>query len=215
MHKLHRALLLEKLYLLQSCGFSYCDPQFLAPKTIGFKKENEQDFKKIVESCKLCDKKGASNFGLCNKNSKMAFVSLMPILDGQLRFAGNMAQMLKNIIEKVFFLKINEVSILSLLKCEIPLNAQNASVEQCSGYFLKQLEMCGAKILVILGGDVYAYLTQDGSHYNKVQGKVLQWNQITIFPTFSLGVLMRDVRLKAVAHRELLLLKEFMERENA
>lgn len=211
MQTLHQALLLKKLYLLQSCGFSYCEPQFLAPTQQRFESQNVRDLKLAVEACKLCVQQSSEpNFGFCNANSKLAFVTLFPLFDRQMRFSSKVSIMLKNIIEEVFKLSLKEISILSLLKCEIPSQNQQESVEMCMGYFLKQLEFCGAKTLVVLGADAYAHLTKDNSHYHNVQGKFLQWNCYTLFPTFALTLLMRQPELKINAYKEFLDLKCFI-----
>lgn len=215
MQTLHQALLLKKLYLLESCGFSYCDPQFLAPAQKGFQSRNASDLQGIIESCKLCALKNSpASFGLCYSDSKLVFITLAPILDAQMRFNSNTAIMLKNIIEKVFLLPLNKVSILSLLKCEIPKAQEQTSIESCMGYFLKQLEFSNAKVLVVFGQEAYAYLTKDGSHYPNVQGKLLRWNHWEVFPTFALQTLVRQPELKLDAHKEFLRLKQLIGDKN-
>ncbi|TLD84052.1 uracil-DNA glycosylase [Helicobacter sp. MIT 11-5569] len=216
MQTLHQALLLKKLYLLQSCGFSYCEPQFLAPIQQRFQSQNTSDLKAMIEACKLCAQKSSQpNFGLCHANSKLVFVTLFPLFSGQMRFGSKASIMLKNIIEGVFKLSLKEVSILSLLKCEIPKQNEQASIEACMGYFLKQLEFCGAKTLVILGAEVYSYLTKDGNSYNSVQGKLLKWNHYEVFPTFALSLLVRQPELKIAAHKEFLELRQLLGEKNA
>lgn len=208
---LHQALLLKKLYLLQSCGFVYCDPQYLVPAQRGFQSQNQKDLRKWIESCKLCAQKSSpACAGLCNRDSQLIFLTLLPLLDSQLRFASKSAQMLKNIIERVFHLGLQNVSILSLLKCEIPQNAQKDCVESCMSYFLKQVEFAQGKVIVLLGAETYFYLTQDGSRYENVQGKLLQWNHLSLFPTFSLNQLLRQPELKTKAHKEFLNLKALL-----
>lgn len=215
MQTLHQALLLKKLYLLQSCGFDFCNPQFVTPVQRGFQSQNQQDLKTLIESCKLCVQKSSpACAGLCNPSSRLIFLTLSPLLDSQLRFASKAAQMLKNIIERVFCLSLQEVSILSLLKCEIPQNAQKTCVESCMGYLLKQLEFAQSKVVVLFGADTYFYFTQDGSNYEQVQGKLFEWNHLSLFPTFSLNQLLRQPELKVNAHKELLNLKELLSRKN-
>ncbi|MDE5925647.1 MAG: uracil-DNA glycosylase [Helicobacter sp.] len=214
MQTLHQALLLKKLYLLQSFGFDYCNPQFLVPAQKRFQSQNQGDLRQLIESCKLCAQKTSlPSAGLCHQNSKLIFLTLMPLLDSQSRFASKSAQMLKNIIERVFDLSLREVSILSLLKCEIPQNSQQICIESCMGYFLKQIEFAQSPILVLLGAEAYFYLTQDGSDYGNVQGKLLKWNHLKLFPTFSLSQLLRQPELKINAHKEFLHLKELLKEE--
>lgn len=77
-------------------------------------------------------------------------------------------------------------------------------------YFLKQVEFAQGKVIVLLGAEVYFYLTQDGSRYESVQGKLLQWNHWSLFPTFSLNQLLRQPELKTKAHKEFLNLKALL-----
>lgn len=216
MQKLHQALLLKKLYLLRSCGFSYCEPQFLAPKQHRFHSQDLSDLQVMIESCKLCVHKASiPSFGICHAHSRLVFVTLSPLFDQQVRFSSRASMMLKNIVEGVFQLSLKEVSILSLLKCEIPKQNQLESLESCMGYFLKQLEFCGAKTLVILGSEAYCFLTKDNNNYSDVQGKLLQWSHYRIFPTFSLSLLVRQPELKSGAHRQFLELRRLMGENNA
>lgn len=215
MQTLHRALLLKRLYLLQSLDYDYCNPQFIAPKERMFSVRNIRDLKAMVESCKLCTQRASKvSFGMCNANSKIAFITFKPLMDAYGRFSSNSGLMLKKIIENVLHLQLHEISVLSLLKCEVPQSAYANSLECCMQYFLEQLNFCNAKILVVLGSDTYAHLTQDGSHYEKVQGKLLEWSGFKIFSTYALSMLISRPNLKPLAHKEFLELKKILKDTN-
>ncbi len=218
MQTLYQALLLKKLYLLRDCGFSYCEPQLEAPMQRGFISKTPQDLKKIVQSCQLCAQRNlevGAHFGLCNPNSKLTFVTFEPLLDAQMRFSSHTAIMLKNVIVKVFFLTLKEVSILSLLKCEIPPKFQEKSAELCLEYFLKQLEFSRAHFIVALGEKAYFHLTKDKNcedrgYYDKIRGKLIDFGCWRVFPTDSLHSLVQQKERKARAHKEFLYLKTFL-----
>ncbi|HJF82790.1 uracil-DNA glycosylase family protein [Helicobacter pullorum] len=211
MQQLQQALLLKKLYLLKSMDFHYCDVYFKKPTQKSFQSNNAKDLHSSIQACQLCSQKlSKPHTGLCNPNSKITFISTIPILDTQLRFASKGAQMLKKIIENVFELHLNEVSILSLLKCEIPQTTQKDAIENCFGYLLKQLEFSHTQTIVILGETTYNHFTKDKTPYKNIQGKILTWNHYTLFPTFSLMQLLTNQSLKAQAHREFLTLKGYL-----
>ena len=164
MQTLQRALLLQKLYLLKSIGFDYCNLQFQKPLQTQFPSQSPKNLNQIIKECQLCPQKlSPPHTGLCNPRSKLLFLTMMPILDLQMRFVSKGALMLKKIIENVFALQLQEVSILSLLKCEIPKNTQD---------------------------------------------KLLKWNGLKLFPTFSLTQLLRQPEFKIQAHKEFLTLKK-------
>lgn len=211
MQTLHQALLLKKLYLLESIGFDYCDLQFQKPAQKQFPSQNPKNLNHSIQQCQLCPQKLSSpHIGLCNPRSKLLFLTMTPLLDLQMRFVSKGAQMLKKIIENVFTLPLQEVSILSLLKCEIPKSAQAECSKNCMGYFLKQLEFSQSPVIVALGEEVYGALTQDRTPYKNLQGKLLKWNATGLFPTFSLTQLLRQPELKTQAHKEFLTLKGYL-----
>ncbi|MGL2776062.1 uracil-DNA glycosylase family protein, partial [Helicobacter pylori] len=74
-----------------------------------------------IENCNLCKRHQHSKpvIGLFNPTSKLAFITLTPMLDSQLHFLSNLkAAMLESIIQKVFNYPLKDCSILSLLKCD-------------------------------------------------------------------------------------------------
>lgn len=211
MQTLHQAMLLKKMYLLQALGFAYFDPIFFAPKSKNFSIKDSQSLNHMVKNCMLCSKKTSlSNVGLCNPHSKLTFISLFPLLDSNLRFNSKSGEMLQKIIQNVFKLPLSQVSILSLLKCEIPKNEIENSLESCASYFFKQLEFSHTKIIVALGADAYFYFTKDGSPYENIRGKVLEWQKCLLFPTFSLLDLLRNPALKTQAHKDFITLKGYL-----
>lgn len=212
MQKLRLALELKKLYLLQSLDYEFTDPIFLTQKSSfanSIHSQKELDF--LIEKCELCPQRHSKpSRGICNPHSKIAFLSLEPLLDSNLRFSSNMAMMLHNIITKVFLLSLKEVSILSLLKCDIAIQNKENSLNLCMGFVHKQLEFCNAKIIVILGQEAYFAISEDGEDYKRVQGKALKWKDFLLFPTFSLAELIKKPSLKIQAHKEFLNIKGYL-----
>ncbi|WP_104721146.1 uracil-DNA glycosylase family protein [Helicobacter mesocricetorum] len=211
MQTLHTLLTLKKLYLLQALGMKYCNPQPTIHPKNSFKISNPTTLQKLIQECQLCPQKSsAPHIGLCNLESKITFLSLTPILDTQLRFASKSSQMLKKIIENVLLLSIKEVSILSLLKCELPKISQYQCYQSCKDYLLKQLEFSQNKLIVLLGEEVYRFFCDDKTPYENLQGKSLKWGDFLLFPTFSLMQLLSQPQLKVQAYQEFLTLKGYL-----
>lgn len=211
MQRLYQAMLLKKLYLLQACGMEYCNPLFIKPSPQHFLAKDSKMLEGLIQKCLLCPQKSSlPNAGLYNSNSQIVFVSLFPLLDFQQRFASKSAEMLHKIITNVFGLSLKEVSLLSLLKCEIPAQNLQESLEMCLGYFYKQLQFTQSKIIVALGKEAYFHLSGDGTPYEKVRGKILEWKEYLLMPTFSLLELLQRPNLKIQAHKDFLTLKSHL-----
>ncbi len=211
MQTLHTLLTLKKLYLLRALGVKYCNPQPPIYTQDSFKINNPANLQKLIQECQLCPQESSiPHIGLYNLKSKITFLSLNPILDIQLRFTSKNSQMLKKIIENVLLLSLKEVSILSLLKCEIPKISQHQCYQSCKSYLFKQLEFSENKLIVLLGQEVYEFFCDNKTPYENLQGKPLKWGDFLLFPTFSLTQLLRQPQLKIQAHQEFLTLKGYL-----
>lgn len=208
MQILHKALLLKKMYLLQNFGFEYVEPKILQSLQKSFDFKNLGSLCGAINSCTLCKHRNSkAHVGIINSNSKLMFVSLFPILDNENRFTSKGADMLLNIIKKVLNLEMQEVSITSLIKCEMNMTYSKEGFSNCQDYFLKQLEFSNAQKIVCLGSEAYGLLCDVGLRYEESQGRFLKWNGYDLFPTFSISQLLRQPKLKIQAHKEFLTIK--------
>ena len=213
MQALHQAMLLKKLYLLRALGFVYSNPIFTKARASNFQAKDINSLDLMIKNCKLCPKKAQNlmpNAGLCNKDSKIVFVSLFPLLDGNLRFSSKSSEMLLKIITNVFHLEVCNVSILSLLKCEIPKSDLQDSLQSCAPFFQKQLEFTQCKNIITLGSEAYFYLTNDGTAFERIKGQLLQWQNRNLFPCFSPLDLLKNPSLKTQAHKDFINIKGYL-----
>ena len=205
---IHKALLLKKMYLLQNFGFEYVDPKMFQVLQRNFDFKNLDSLCDAVNSCTLCKNRNSkAHVGIVNYNSKLMFVSLFPILDYENRFTSKGSDMLLNIIKNVLNLDIKDVSITSLLKCEMNVLNSEECFNNCKDYFLKQLEFSNTQKIVCLGSETYEILCDKNVNYKEAHGRFLEWNGYIMFPTFSISQLLRQPKLKIQAHKDFLTIK--------
>lgn len=208
MQTLHKALLLKKIYMLKDYGFEYVEPNLIKPINSCFKIKDSHSLGLTISSCTLCkNKNSVPHTGLVNLDSKVAFISLFPILDTGNRFVSKSSDMLLKIIKLVLNLEISNVSILPLIKCQTNRANEEKAFNNCKDFLFKQLEFAKPKIVVCLGEEVYKYMFDGGLNYKDIQGRFIKWNNYDIFPTFSISNLLRQPQLKTIAHKEFLTLK--------
>ncbi|MGL2890357.1 uracil-DNA glycosylase family protein [Helicobacter pylori] len=107
-----------------------------------------------IENCNLCKRHQHSKpiTGLFNPTSKLAFITLTPMLDNQLHFLNNLkALMLESIIQKVFNYPLKDCSILSLLKCDSNSLNLEEEINACLPHLIWQLDNSASKVIVVFG----------------------------------------------------------------
>lgn len=209
---------LQNLYRLKSIGYEFVDPIHLNQNRSGsaILPENLDSLIKMVSDCQLCDlskSRRQSMVGSGSSQSKLfildAYVS--PVEDeSNSYYPGRTGTMLKDMIEKVLTLNINDVYFTHAVKCK-PFGFQHPSTSECnscSPYLQKQLEIVAAPVIVTLGADAYRLLTHDESDFEKVRGHLIPFMNKVIVPIYHPSHLLRNPSLKADTMRDLLLIKE-------
>lgn len=127
MHLSENLLKLQYLYSLEMLGEEFCD-----------------DF----PTQQIPQKKGI--LGLSPQKAKIGFISQTPLLDENTHFLPQKsAQMLEDIITKIFNLKLQETCILSLFKTQSITYDEN--LKQHIQILLSQISQSSAQIFVIFG----------------------------------------------------------------
>lgn len=210
---------LQNLYRLKTLGYEFTDPIHLNQTKTGTSTilPNSLDpLVRMVNECQLCDlskSRSQSMGGRGNANAKLfildAFVS--PAEDeSNSYFIGRTGTMLKDMIEKVLSLNLDEVYFTHAVKCK-PFGFQQPSMSEsnsCSPYLHKQLEIVSAPIIVTLGSDAYRLLTHDESEFEKIRGHLIPFMDRTVIPIYHPLHLLRNPSLKSETMRDLLLIKE-------
>ncbi len=224
MRNLHNALQLKQLYLLKQMGVRYTDvtPSDFDPEPADLPNDLES-LKEIVESCHLCDlSKSRHNvvFGEGNPEADLMFVGEGPgaTEDSTGRpFVGRAGELLTKMIENVLYIPRSQVYIANIVKCRPPGNRVPTPTEAftCRPYLLRQIEIIRPKIIVTLGATAYRYLTNDESPISRVRGQLIHAEDYLLIPTFHPSYLLRNPSAKKEAFRDMLTVKEMMEKENS
>ncbi|EJC23845.1 hypothetical protein HPHPP4D_0893 [Helicobacter pylori Hp P-4d] len=131
-------------------GETYTDISLIKPQNKPLNKQVHEG----IENCNLCKRHQHSKpiTGLFNPTSKLAFITLTPMLDSQLHFLSNLkAAMLESIIQKVFNYPLKDCSILSLLKCDSNSLNLEEEINACLPHLIWQLDNSASKVIVVFG----------------------------------------------------------------
>ncbi|MGL2633363.1 uracil-DNA glycosylase family protein [Helicobacter pylori] len=131
-------------------GETYTDISLTKPQNKPLNKQVHEG----IENCNLCKRHQHSKpvIGLFNPTSKLAFITLTPMLDSQLHFLNNLkALMLESIIQKVFNYPLKNCSILSLLKCDSNSLNLEEEINACLPHLTWQLDNNASKVIVVFG----------------------------------------------------------------
>lgn len=131
-------------------GETYTDISLIKPQNKPLNKQVHES----IENCNLCKRHQHSKpiTGLFNPTSKLAFITLTPMLDSQLHFLNNLkALMLESIIQKVFNYPLKDCSILSLLKCDSNSLNLEEEINACLPHLTWQLDNSASKVIVVFG----------------------------------------------------------------
>ncbi|NHA70879.1 uracil-DNA glycosylase [Helicobacter pylori] len=131
-------------------GETYTDISLIKPQNKPLNKQVHEG----IENCNLCKRHQHSKpiTGLFNPTSKLAFITLTPMLDSQLHFLNNLkALMLESIIQKVFNYPLKDCNILSLLKCDSNSLNLEEEINACLPHLIWQLDNSASKVIVVFG----------------------------------------------------------------
>lgn len=209
---------LENLYRLKALGFNYVDP--ISPnKNPGQTSSLPNSYDILTETirgCHLCDLSKSRSQSMCGQGSLHpkilfldAFVSSAED-ESNTYYTGRSGVMLRDMIEKVLGLSIDDVYITHAVKCK-PFGFQQPSSSECSScspFLHKQLEILSPKIIVTLGFDAHMLLTHDTSDFDRIRGQKIPFGNFHIIPIYHPTFLLRNPSLKKETMRDLQTIKE-------
>lgn len=124
-------------------------------------------------------------------------------------YVGRSGTMLRDMIEKVLSLSIDDVYITHSVKCK-PFGFQTPSsseFQSCIGYLHKQISLIQPKVIVPLGSDAYNALCTNANDFERTRGEIIPYGQSVIIPMYHPLHLVRNPSLKKEALRDLLTIK--------
>lgn len=209
---------LENLYRLKSLGFNYVDP--ITPnKNQGQTSSLPNSYETLlrtIQGCHLCDlskSRSQSMGGQGSLNPKILFLDAFVSSaedEADAYYIGRSGVMLRDMIEKVLELSIDDVYITHAVKCK-PFGFQQPSPSECnscSPFMHKQLEILSPKLIVTLGADAHTLLTHDKSDFERLRGQKIPFGSSTIIPLHHPTFLLRNPSFKKEAMRDLQTIKE-------
>lgn len=211
--------LLENLYRLKSLGYAYVDPITpnlqtsitTLPDTLGAIGQN-------IAQCYLCDlskSRRQSMRGIGAPDARLmfvdAYVSAAEDESGEY-YVGRSGAMLRDMIEKVLNLAIEDVYLTHAVKCK-PFGFQNPSPSECSScapFLAKQIEVIKPRLIVPLGPDAYQILSGDHGDFERVRGEMVPFGDTHLIPMYHPLYLVRNPSLKKEAMRDLQTIKSLL-----
>lgn len=208
--------LLENLYRLKSLGYSYVDP--ITPNTQTASTSLPDSLNVLAQNiskCYLCDlskSRRQSMSGYGNPNASLMFIDAYVSAaedEGSEYFVGRSGVMLRDMIEKVLMLQIEDVYFTHAVKCK-PYGFQNPSSSECSScapFLSKQLELIKPRFIITLGPDAYQLLSGDNGDFERVRGETIPFGDAFLIPMYHPLYLVRNPSLKKDALRDLQTIK--------
>lgn len=204
--------ILENLYRLRALGYRYVDPitpnlqnQLSAlPDSLGF-------LNATIRECYLCDLSKSRRQSMCGYGNPQAdllfvdaFVSAADDETGEY-YTGRSGGMLRDMIEKVLELSINDTYYTHAVKCK-PFGFQNPSPSECGScapFLSKQIEIIKPRIIVTLGADAFHLLSGESGDFERLRGEVIPYGSAVLIPMAHPLYLIRNPSLKKEAMRDL------------
>jgi DNA polymerase len=211
-------LKLKHLYSLKLSGEEYFSGYQKEFKVDSILPNNLSSLRDICINCHLCNlSKTKRNvvFGNGNQNSDIMFVGEAPgeSEDNQgYPFIGRAGELLTKMIETTLPLKREDVYISNIVKCRPP-NNRTPSLEEaetCKPYILKEIEIVNPKIIVALGKTSFSYLMEDDRAISKVRGKVFDFMNRKLIPTYHPSFLLRNPSKKREAFNDMQLIRSLL-----
>ena len=207
MNDLENLLMLKQFYQQKSVGYCYIDLLNKNVSNGNFLKtlpNNIDDLNALIEVCQLCSLGKLNNnvlFSQGDKNAKLMFILDYPFQEDNKNntiFSTPEGELLKNMIQKVLLLSIDDIYITYHLKCkpQTTQNIDNSLLFACRGYLDQQIKLIKPNIIVTLGDQSYKYLTHDTNSFEKIRGKTLKFKDKTLIATYSPEYILKNPTLK-------------------
>jgi DNA polymerase len=207
--------LLQNLYRLEAIGFQYIDHFNLNTKIEYETPNNISELSATISSCHLCDlsksrKQSMVGYGSFNADLLIIDYSVSQTQDStNSYYTGRSGEILKNMIENVLNLNLDDIYITHAIKCK-PLNSNKPSpseYESCKTYLLSQIKFIQPKVIVTLGVQAYKTITGDDSNFENIRGHIINFNNSKLIPIYHPSHLLRNPDLKKITLTDLKTIK--------
>jgi len=204
-------LLLQNLYRLKAIGFEYIDHFTLNDSSDLKSPYSLEELSKQIQSCHLCDLSKSRTQSMPGYGNPKAKLFILDYMVSQAQdatnnyYSGRSGESLKNMIEKVIGLSIDDVYFTHVVKCK-PLQSNHPSPSEessCKQYLLAQLDFIKPDIIVTLGPQAYTLLTDDTDNFENVRGHLIDFKKYKLVPIYHPQYLLRNPELKKITLHDL------------
>ena len=208
-------VLLQNLYRLKALGFQYTDPFSPNEKTPHNKPNTFNELVDAVSSCHLCDLSKSRSQSMSGYGNNKAQIMIIDYTVSQTQdsnndyYSGRSGQILRNMIENVLMLSIDDIYYTHAIKCK-PLNSNTPSASEsntCSAYLFSQIEFVKPKVIVTLGPEAYNNVSSDEESFENIRGHVIDFKDYKLIPIYHPGHLLRNPELKKITLNDLKIIK--------
>lgn len=196
-------------------GFEYIDHFSINEKSSSHAPATLGELATNIASCHLCDlskSRRQSMQGYGDSSAKLMVIDYS-VSQAQDRdnayYSGRSGETLKNMLERVVELSIEEVFLTHCIKCK-PLNSNKPSPSEwnsCKEYLYMQMEFLKPKVVVTLGEEAYAHLTGDRENFENVRGHIIEYKEYRLIPIYHPSYLLRNPHLKPITMVDLKTIK--------
>ena len=193
-------------------GFSYIEPFDINEKREYTQSNSLEELETNIKNCHLCDlsksrQQSMGGFGNTNANLVIIDYQVSQAQDSaNSYYAGRSGETLQKMIENVLQLNIHDIYLTHVIKCK-PLHANKPSPSEwnsCKNYLFSQLDFIAPKVIVTLGQEAYAHLTNDTvENFENVRGHVIDYKSYKLIPIYHPQFLLRNPELKKMTLNDL------------
>ena len=207
--------ILQNLYRLKALGYNYTDPIEINENTPDISAEDPQNLKRQIETCHLCDFSKSRSQSMSGFGSLTAPIMFIDHIVSQVEdstnsyFCGRSGEMLKNMIQNVLELPIEQIYYTHTIKCK-PLDMRSSYQSQwlsCRAYLFAQIEQIRPKVIVTLGPEAFANVSGTDEEFEKVRGHIIEFKKSKLIPIYHPGFVLRNPNLKKVVFNDLKTIK--------
>ena len=199
-------------------GFEYIDHFNINEKATIETPNTIEDLASNISSCHLCDLSKSRSQSMVGYGDTSASLMIIDFSVSQTQdstnnyYAGRSGETLKNMIEKVLLINVDDVFITHCVKCKA-LNANTPSPSEynsCKSYLFAQIEFIKPKVIVTLGEEAYAQMTGNEGNFNDVRGHVIDFQNRKLVPIYHQSYILRNPESKKITLNDLNTIKSIL-----
>jgi DNA polymerase len=214
MTSLQKNILLKTLKQYKLCGIDYIEDINITKLNANLKKLPDtfgklEEFTKNCNLCNLSKDKISCGFGSGNHSSEIFIVGVSQYqLENEAVYT-----MLKNMLEKVLMIDMEDVFLTNILKCTTKEEYKKLDneINLCIDYLKKQISIAKPKLIITMG-DAFNYLLEKNENINDISGNLYRYNNIKTIPILHPQFVYKNPSFKQQSFNDLKKIKLILEK---